>query len=150
MAQRSEPEGTFLSEILAVGVLLVGALAIRIAELINGSIDGLIGEITGGLVGLWVFIGYCGVVLYREYRLREVRKEAESEQQPPHEATKELENTEKIRMKPYSILGQIGKLVIAALLAAYVFFTPAIWFFCSAAEGQSCGVEVVFWPLSFL
>ena len=39
--------------------------------------------------------------------------------------------------------------IIAILLAIYLFLTPAIWFFCSAAEGQSCGVEVVFWPISF-
>ena len=39
--------------------------------------------------------------------------------------------------------------IIAILLAIYLFLTPAIWFFCSAAEGQSCGVEVVFWPIWF-
>ena len=40
--------------------------------------------------------------------------------------------------------------IIVILLCIYLFLTPAIWFFCSAAEGQSCGVEVVFWPIGFV
>ena len=37
--------------------------------------------------------------------------------------------------------------IIVILLGIYLFLTPAFWFFCSMAEGQSCGVEVVLWPI---
>ncbi len=39
--------------------------------------------------------------------------------------------------------------IIVILLTIYILLTPAFWFFCSMAEGQSCGVEIVFWPIGY-
>lgn len=143
VAQEGQSEGWFLSEILAFGILVVIGLAIEI----------------GGVIGFVVFVGYLAAVLYREFRLGKGREESQKvhlqfhqvghekrDVEPSHES--EIEDLATPGIIATTIAYGLGA-IIGILLAIYIVLTPAFWFFCSMAEGQSCGVEIVFWPIGF-
>ena len=143
VAQEEQSEGGFLSEILALGILFVLGLAIEI----------------GGVIGVVVFVGYMAAVLYREFRLGKAREESgkvhtqfnqvgheNGDVDPSQES--EIEELATPGIISTTIAAGLGA-IIGILLAIYIVLTPAFWFFCSMAEGQSCGVEIVFWPIGF-
>jgi hypothetical protein len=135
MGQDDESVGSqFLSQTLAWGILVVMGLASEI----------------GGITGVVVFVGYLAAVLYREYRLQKAKEASGNHYHWFSKETHELWNSKDTKGKVVYVLGNIIAAIIGILLAIYLFLTLAFWFFCSMADGQSCGVEVVFWGIGFL
>jgi hypothetical protein len=143
VAQKEQSEGGFLSEILALGILVVLGLATEI----------------GGVIGVVVFVGYMAAVLYREFRLGKAREESGKVHTQFHQVGHEngdVDPSQESEIEDLATPGIIATTIAAGLggiigilLAIYIVLTPAFWFFCSMAEGQSCGVEIVFWPIGF-
>ena len=145
MAQGNQSEGGFISELLAWAILPVLGLSFSL----------------GWPFGFIVFIMFFGAIhFHREFQLSKAAKESGKVQtqfnQAGHEKrdvapSQESEIEELATIGAFATIIAYGRAIIGILLVIllviYIFFTPALWFFCSMAEGQSCGVEVVFWPI---
>jgi|SaaInlStandDraft_1057018.scaffolds.fasta_scaffold74075_1 hypothetical protein len=107
-------------------------------------------EVGGVGVGAVLSIVFLGGLLYREFHKKDTDVESEGDiHQFFSQKTHDLWNSFDMKGKILFILGQILAFIIAVLFSIYILLTPAFWFFCSMAEGQSCGVEIVFWPIGF-
>ncbi len=145
MAQGNQSEGGLISELLALAILPVLVLSFSL----------------GWPFGFIVFIMFFGAIhFHREFQLSKAAKESGKVQtqfnQAGHEKrdvapSQESEIEELATIGAFATIIAYGRAIIGILLVIllviYIFFTPALWFFCSMAEGQSCGVEVVFWPI---
>lgn len=144
MAQGNQSEGGLISELLALAILPVLGLSFSL----------------GWPFGFIVFIMFFGAILYREFQLSKAAKESGKVQTQFNQVGYEKRDVAPSQESEIEELATIGAfatiiaygcaiigILLVILLVIYIFFTPALWFFCSMAEGQSCGVEVVFWPI---
>jgi hypothetical protein len=97
-----------------------------------------------------LFVVFLGGVLYVEYQREQTREKEGKVHHWFSKETHELWNSKDTKGKVVYVLVNIIAAIIGILLAIYLFLTLAFWFFCSMADGQSCGVEVVFWGIGFL
>ena len=106
----------------------------------------------GGVgVGAVLSLVFLGGLLYREFHKKDADVESAGNiRQLFSQETHDLWNSFDMKGKILFILGGVVLSIVAVLLSIYIILTPVFWFFCSMAGGQSCGAEVVFWPIGGL
>ena len=116
------------------------------------------GNDSGPLV-FFLFLVMSAAVLYVEYQKKEANEEAGNVQTRFHQVGHKKRDVEHSQGSKWgglepsdtfatTILHGLAA-IIGALLGIYLALTLAVWFFCSMASGESCGVEVVFWGIGF-
>ena len=112
-----------------------------------------------GPLGFVLFLAISAAVLYVENQKKEVNEEAGNVQNRFHQVghqKRDLASSEGSTfggLEPSdtfaTIIARGLGAVIGILLGIYLALTLPVWFFCSMASGESCGVEVVFWGIGF-
>ena len=112
-----------------------------------------------GPLGFLLFLAMSAVVLYVEYQKKEVNGEAGNVQSRFHHVGHQKRDVASSQGSPFmglepsdtfaTIIPRGVGAVIGIFLGIYLALTLLVWFFCSMASGESCGVEVVFWGIGF-
>jgi hypothetical protein len=113
-----------------------------------------------GPLGFFLFLAMSAVVLYVEYQKKEVKGEAGNVQSRFHQVGHQKRDVASSQGSTFgglepsdtfaTIIPRGVGAVIGIFLGIYLALTLLVWFFCSMASGESCGVEVVFWGIGFL
>lgn len=112
-----------------------------------------------GPLGFVLFLAISAAVLYVENQKKEVNEEAGNVQSRFHQVAHQKRDLASSEGSTFGGLEPSGTFapiiargvgaVIGILLGIYLALTLPVWFFCSMASGESCGVEVVFWGIGF-
>lgn len=111
-----------------------------------------------GPLGFFLFLTMSAAVLYVEFQKKDVKEEAGNVQTRFHQVGHKKRDVEpaqgsKLGLEPSdtfaTIVVRFLPPIIGILLGIYLALTLPVWFFCSMASGESCGVEVVFWGIGF-